>query len=246
MTTSDRPVAVVTGGGSGIGLTTCQRLRRDGFRLAVLDLDGDLASSAAGDGLGLGVDVSRPDEVDEAFAKIEETIGPVEVLINNAGITGSGDATRLHETPVSEWDRVTEVNLRGVYLCSRAALTSMVPRRRGHIITVASVAGKDPFPSRSAYSVTKAAALMLARSIAVDYAADGIRSNAVCPGMTETPMTKWRLDQPELRAQIENRIPMGRVAQTEDIAEVIALLASGAMPYVTGHGLIVDGGWSLS
>ena len=238
-------VAVVTGGGSGIGRATCERLRGEGFRLGVLDLDPGSASEAAGDGLGLGVDVAVAGEVTEAFAAVEDQLGPVEVLVNNAGITGSLEATRLHETPVGEWDRVMGVNVRGAYLCSRAALTSMVPRRSGHIITVASVAGMDPFPGRSAYSVSKAAALLLARSIALDYASDGIRSNAVCPGMAETPMTKWRLDQPDLRAAIEGRIPIGRVAQPEDIAEAITLLASGCLSYMTGHGLVVDGGWSL-
>ncbi len=238
-------VAVVTGGGSGIGRATCERLRSEGFRLGVFDLDAGSASEAAGDGLGLGVDVAVEGEVTAAFSAVEEALGPVDVLVNNAGITGSLEATRLHETPVEQWDRVMDVNIRGVYLCSRVALASMVPRRSGHIITVASVAGMDPFPARSAYSVSKAAALLAARSIALDYAGDGIRSNAVCPGMAETPMTKWRLDQPDLRAAIETSIPVGRVAQPEDIAEAIALLASGRLSYMTGHGLVVDGGWSL-
>ena len=243
---ADRPsVAVVTGGGSGIGRVTCDRLIREGFRLGVLDVDGPSGREAAGDGVGLRVDVADPTAVEEAFATIENELGPVDVLVNNAGITGSAAATRLHETPLDEWDRVMAVNVRGVYLCSQAALRSMVPRRSGHIITVASVAGMVPFPARSAYSVSKAAALLLARSIASDYAADGIRSNAICPGMVETPMTKWRLDQPELRAAIETRIPAGRVAQPEDIADAIALLAAGRMSYMTGHGLVVDGGWTV-
>ena len=238
-------VAVVTGGGSGIGRVTCERLVREGFRLGVLDLDVTGAREAAGGGVGLGVDVSDAAAVAEAFATIEEQLGPVDVLVNNAGITGSAAAARLHETPLDEWEGVMAVNVTGVYLCSRAALRSMVPRRSGHIITVASVAGMVPFPARSVYSVSKAAALLLARSIAADYAADGIRSNAICPGMVETPMTKWRLDQPELRAAVEARIPVGRVAQPEDIADAIALLASGRMSYMTGHGLVVDGGWTI-
>ena len=245
MSSSPGRVAVVTGGGSGIGRATCARLRQEGFRLGVLDLDAGTAAEAAGEGIGLGVDVSDPDAVPAAFATVEEALGPVDVLVNNAGITGSAAATRLHETPLDEWDRVMAVNVRGVYLCSRAALRSMLPRRSGHIITVASVAGMVPFPGRAVYSVSKAAALLLARSIAADYAAEGIRSNAVCPGMVETPMTKWRLDQPDLRAQIETRIPIGRVAQPDDIAEAIALLASGRLSYMTGHGLVVDGGWTV-
>ncbi len=237
-------VAVVTGGGSGIGWATCGRLRSDGFQLGVLDLDGERAAAAAGNGVGVGADVSQPEQVESAFAVIEERLGPVDLLVNNAGITGSASATRLHETPLGEWDRVVAVNVRGLYLCSRQALASMVTRRSGHIITVASVAGIVPFPGRAAYSVSKGAAFLLAKSIAVDYAADGIRSNAVCPGMTETPMTSWRLDQPELRAAVESRIPLGRVAQPHDIANAISALASERMSYVTGHGLVVDGGWT--
>lgn len=191
------------------------------------------------------VDVSDPEQAERAFDHIERELGPVRVLVNNAGITGSAAAARLHETPLEEWERVMEVNVRALYLCSRAALRSMIPRRSGHIITMASVAGISPFPGRAAYSVSKGAALLLAKSIARDYAADGIRSNAVCPGMAETPMTAWRLSQPELRAAVESRIPLGRVAQPEDIADAVALLASDRLSYMTGHALVVDGGWSI-
>ena len=239
-------VAVVTGGGSGIGWATCLRLRQDGFTIGVLDLNGSKAVEAAGEGVGIEADVSDPDQVAAAFETVEARLGPVDLLVNNAGITGSADATRLHETPLEDWDRVMAVNVRALYLCSRQALRLMVPRRSGHIITVASVAGIVPFPGRAAYSVSKGAALLLAKSIATDYATDGIRSNAVCPGMTETPMTAWRLDQPELRAAVESRIPAGRVAQPEDIADAISVLASDRLSYMTGHGMVVDGGWTVS
>ena len=242
--------ALVTGGSRGIGFAISQVLAQDGARVAIVDIDEEGAVVAAarleGDGhAGYICDVGDPGQCRATVAAVTKAQGVVTILINNAGITGSLEATRLHETPVKEWDRVMGVNVRGAYLCSRAALSAMVPRGSGHIITVASVAGMDPFPSRSAYSVSKAAALLLARSIALDYAGDGIRSNAVCPGMAETPMTKWRLDQPDLRAAIEAGIPIGRVAQPEEVAEAITLLASGRLSYMTGHGLVVDGGWSL-
>ena len=166
------------------------------------------------------------------------------MLVNNAGITGSRQAARCHETPVEEWDRVHAVNVRGPFLCSRAVLPSMIARGSGHIITIASVAGLVAFPGRCAYTASKGAALMLTRSIAVDYAAAGIRANAVCPGMVYTPMTSWRLDQPELRAEVEERIPAGRVAAPDEIADAVALLASGRLAYMTGHPLVVDGGMS--
>lgn len=235
----------MTGGGSGIGLATSQRLTEDGFAVVVLDMDGDAAKSAAGsNGLGLSVDVTDPGQVDAAFAEIRSTFGRVDVLVNNAGITGNATATRCHETPIDEWDKVQAVNVRGPYLCSRAALPTMIEQGSGHIITVASVAGMIVFPGRCAYVASKGAALMFAKSLAVDYAKDGIRSNAICPGMVYTPMTAWRLDQEDLRANIDRMIPIGRVAQPEDIADAIALLASGRLGYMTGSALTLDGGWS--
>jgi len=240
-------VAVVTGGASGIGLATCERLAADGFTLAVLDVDPDGARSAAGEhGIGLRVDVSDAAKVDAAIADVARTLDRIDVLVNNAGITGSAAATVCHETPLEEWDRVLAVNTRGPFLCARAVLPVMLAQGAGHVITVASVAGLIAFPGRCAYTASKGAALMLARSIAVDYAQAGIRSNAVCPGFVQTPMTQWRLDVPQLRTAVEQRIPMGRVAQPDEIAEAIALLASGRMSYLTGHALVIDGGWTAS
>jgi NAD(P)-dependent dehydrogenase (short-subunit alcohol dehydrogenase family) len=238
---SDR-VAVVTGGGSGIGLATCARLAEDGFTVAALDLRPSAAADVAA--LTLVCDVTDEADVSAAMTAVTSRFGGIDVLVNNAGITGSSRAARCHETPVEEWDRVLAVNVRGPFLCSRAVLPSMVARGSGHIITIASVAGLVAFPGRCAYTASKGAAIMLTRSIAVDYAAAGVRANAVCPGMVYTPMTSWRLDQPDLRAEVEGRIPAGRVATPDEIAEAVALLASGRLAYMTGHPLVVDGGMS--
>jgi NAD(P)-dependent dehydrogenase (short-subunit alcohol dehydrogenase family) len=235
-------VAVVTGGASGIGLATCGRLRDEGFAVAALDMKPDGAAGTAA--LALRCDVTEPGDVDQAISEAAARLGPIDVLVNNAGITGSQAAARCHETPVAEWDRVQAVNVRGPFLCSRAVLPSMISRGSGHIITIASIAGLVAFPGRCAYTASKGAALMLTRSIAVDYAAAGIRANAVCPGMVYTPMTSWRLDQPDLRAAVEDRIPAGRVAEPEEIADAVALLASGRLGYMTGHPLVLDGGMS--
>jgi NAD(P)-dependent dehydrogenase (short-subunit alcohol dehydrogenase family) len=239
---SAAPVAVVTGGGSGIGLATCTRLARDGLSVAVLDLDPSAAAGIAA--LTAKCDVTSEADVTAAMTEVASRLGQIDVLVNNAGITGSRQAARCHETPAEEWDRVFAVNVRGPFLCARAVLPSMLARGSGHIITIASIAGLVAFPGRCAYTASKGAALMLTRSIAVDYAAAGIRANAVCPGMVYTPMTSWRLDQPELRAEVEARIPVGRVATPEEIADAVALLASGRLGYMTGHPLIVDGGMS--
>jgi NAD(P)-dependent dehydrogenase (short-subunit alcohol dehydrogenase family) len=235
-------VAVVTGGGSGIGLATCERLAKDGFTVAVLDVRPAAAAGPAA--MTLRCDVTDESDVTRCFTTVLGQLGGIDVLVNNAGITGSRQAARCHETPVEEWDKVHAVNVRGPFLCSRAVLPSMIARGSGHIITIASVAGLVAFPGRCAYTASKGAALMLTRSIAVDYAAAGIRANAVCPGMVYTPMTSWRLDQPELRAEVEERIPAGRVAAPEEIADAVALLASGRLGYMTGHPLVVDGGMS--
>ncbi len=239
------PVVVVTGGASGIGRATCEKLLAEGMTLAVLDLDGDAAKLAAGpNGLGVAADVSQESDVERAFREVFDTFGRVDVLVNNAGISGGPDVTLLHTTSVEDFDRVHGVNNRGVFLCSKAVIPAMIAQGSGHIITVASVASQIVFPGRAAYNASKGAALMLAKSMAVDYAAHGIRSNAVCPGFVETPLTQWRLDIPELRKEVEARIPLDRVAQPDDIADAIAVLASGRMSYMTGHALIVDGGWT--
>jgi len=236
------PVAVVTGGGSGIGLATCVRLAKDGFTVAALDLQPSAAAGIVS--LTVMCDVTDEADVSAAMGTVTDRFGGIDVLVNNAGITGSRSAARCHETPVEEWDKVHAVNVRGPFLCSRAVLPSMIARGSGHIITIASVAGLIAFPGRCAYTASKGAELMLTRSIAVDYAAAGIRANAVCPGMVYTPMTSWRLDQPELRAEVEDRIPVGRVATPDEIADAVALLASGRLGYLTGHPPVIDGGMS--
>ncbi len=237
--TAGRRCVVVTGGASGIGQATVTRLVADGFRVAVLDL-GDAVGSGAE--LTLRADVTDPAEVESAIERVLAAFGRIDVLVNNAGITGSAQATVCHETPVQDWDRVLSVNVRGPFLCSRAVLPTMLSQGSGHIITVASVAGLVAFPGRCAYTTSKGAAVLFTKSLAVDYASKGIRANAVCPGFVQTPMTQWRLDVPELRAQVESTIPMGRVAQPEEIAEAIAMLASDTLVYLTGHALVVDGG----
>ncbi len=245
MTTSPPRTAIVTGGASGIGRATCTRLLADGFRLAVADLDAAGAAGVAGpDGVARAVDVVDEAAVSGFVAEVAAAFGRIDVLVNNAGVAGTPEATVLHTTPVADWDRVLAVNVRGPFLFSRSVLPVMIDQGGGHIITIASVAGQVAFPGRSAYTTSKGAALMMARSIAVDYAFYGIRSNAVCPGMALTGMTKWRLDVPELREAVESRIPVGRVADADDVADLVALLASDRLNYMTGSALVIDGGYT--
>lgn len=238
---SDR-VAVVTGAAGGIGSATVRRLREEGMIVVATDLDAasvrDLSEHCD------SLDVTDPDDVARVMDAVLAGFGRVDVLVNNAGITGSQQATTAGETPIEEFDRVMAVNVRGPFLCTRALLPAMIEAGGGQVITIASVAGLVAFPGRCAYTTSKGAALMFARSLAVDYGHLGIRSNAICPGMVETPMTQWRLDQPDLRARIESQVPIGRVAQPDEIADAVAILASGRLAYANGSAIVIDGGWS--
>ena len=235
-------VAIVTGAASGIGRASSRRLQEDGMTVIALDLDAAAAAEVSPNALAM--DVSDAAQVSEVMSGVLLRWPRIDVLVNNAGITGSAEATTAHETTVEEFDRVMGVNVRGPFLCSRAVLPSMIEAGRGHIITIASAAGIVAFPGRCAYTTSKGAALQLARSMAVDYGPLGIRSNAICPGMVETPMTQWRLDQPDLRDRTESQIPMGRVATPEEIADVVSVLASGRLGYANGAALVIDGGWT--
>jgi NAD(P)-dependent dehydrogenase (short-subunit alcohol dehydrogenase family) len=239
----DTRVAVVTGGASGIGRASCARLAEEGYTLAVLDLDADAAKSAAGpEGLGLVADVADAHAVQRAVGRVTAEFGRIDLLFNNAGITGTQAAGRCHDTPIGEWDRVLGVNLRGPFLMTRAVLPVLLDQGGGHVINLVSIAGMVATRGRCAYTASKGGALMFTKSVAADYAADGVRCNAVCPGWVHTPMTAWRLDDPELGPRATAPIPIGRVAQPAEIAEAVAMLASEKLAYVTGLALVIDGG----
>ncbi len=243
---------LVTGAASGIGRAITNRFLAEGHLVAAVDLD--LAAleatrrefwADAGERLALvRADVSSAADAPAAVAQTLSRFGRIDVLVNNAGIVGGPQALKLHETSVEDFDRVWGVNGRGMFLMCRAALPAMLEQGAGVIVNIASVAGLVAFPGRAAYTISKGAALMLTRSVAVDYAAAGIRCNAVCPGMIDTPMTHWRLEQPELRAQVVARIPQGDVGGVDDVASAVWFLASADAKYMNGSALVVDGGYS--
>lgn len=242
----------VTGAASGIGRAIAGRFLKAGDRVAALDLDPHALEATrrvdwneAGDRVALvSGDVASPADTAAAVAQTEARLGRIDVLVNNAGITGGPNALRLHETSVEDFDRVMAINVRGMFLMCRAILPSMLEAGAGVIVNIASVAGLVAFPGRAAYTVSKGAAVSLTRSIAVDYAVAGIRANAVCPGMIDTPMTHWRLEQPDLRAQVVARIPQGDVGSVDDVASAVWFLASPEAKYLNGSTLVVDGGYS--
>jgi NAD(P)-dependent dehydrogenase (short-subunit alcohol dehydrogenase family) len=245
----DGETALVTGAASGLGREIAVQLAAAGARLCLVDLDGAGAEKALADigvpGQAYACDVSDPGAVEELLAVVAADFGPVDILVNNAGIPGVGGPKPMHETTVDEWQRVMAVNATGPFLFLRGLIPSMLERRHGVIVNIVSIGGFRAGPQRAPYIASKAALLNLTRQIAAEYAASGIRGNAVCPGWIDTPMTHWRLEQPELRAQAERHIPAGRVAEVGDIAGTVVFLASKAARYMNGSALVVDGGMTV-
>ena len=245
-------IALVTGAGSGIGRGIARRFAAEGVSLVLSDIaEAGLQETAALIEEAGGRSVSVVGDVAvraDAERMVEATVthwGRLDIVVNNAGITGSRQATLAHLTPDEEWERVMAVNVSGVFRVASAAIRQMLAQGSGTIINIASAAGFVPFPARAAYNASKGAVISFTRALALDYAPNHIRVNAICPGMVETAMTRWRLDVPELRQQVLDMTPWGRIGQTEDIAASAVYLASDEADFVTGHMLVIDGGWTI-
>ncbi len=238
---------LVTGAGSGIGLALASQFLTLGDRVAAVDLDrGGIArlKSETPDALvALSADVGEAGEAEACVREATARLGPIDVLVNNAGTSGGPRATTLHETPVVDFDRVMATNIRGPFLLCRLVLPAMIECGKGVIVNIASVAGIAAFPGRSAYSASKGALIQLTRSIAVDYARHGVRAVALCPGMIATPFTQWRLDDPKLRAEVVARIPQGEVGSIALVVAAVTFLASDEASYFNGASLPMDGGY---
>ena len=244
MSRFDGRAMVVTGGGSGIGRATAFRLAEDGTRVATWDLDLDAASATAEatGGIAVRCNVNDPQAVVEAAERTATQLGDVSGLVNTAGIfivEGS-----VESCSVEDWDRVLGVNLRGVFLVSKHLLPA-IRRTKGSIVNVASLYGFRGYHDEVAYDASKGAIVNLTRQMALQYAPEGIRVNAVAPGEILTPLTKaqFQPDVPEDEqiASIAARVPMGRMGAPEEIAAVISFLMSDDASYVSGAILPVDG-----
>ena len=240
-------LAVVTGAAQGLGLRTCALLARRGFRLLLLDQRDPQAAVAGLRAAGAAADGLCGDVVSEAFAEaaaawVSANGGAAEVLVNNAGISLIRPAEL---TSAADWRRVLDVNLLGPFLLSKALGAQMLARRRGSIVNVASVAGLAGIGHRSAYNASKHGLIGLTRTLAAEWGARGVRVNAVCPGWIKTEMDAQDQGSGAYSdADIVNRVPMGRFARPEDVAEAIAFLADEERSgFVNGISLPVDGGW---
>jgi 3-oxoacyl-[acyl-carrier protein] reductase len=234
--------ALITGGASGVGLGVARLLRATGADVAVLDVDDGRVTAAAreiGEGvLGLRADVRRSADVDAAVAETLERFGRLDVLVNAAGIAGG--SLRTLDVDDDEWNLVMDVNATGTFYCMRAALRPMLDAGYGRIVNVASVAGKEGNPMAAAYSASKAAVIGMTKSVGKDVAGSGVLVNCVTPAPIDTPLLAG-LSEEHLQYML-SRVPLGRLATTDEAANLIAFLASEAMSFSTGAAFDLSGG----
>jgi NAD(P)-dependent dehydrogenase (short-subunit alcohol dehydrogenase family) len=239
--------ALVTGGGSGLGRAICRGFAEAGARVAVADLSLDTAQETVEpliqqgcEAFGEQLDVTNKDQVECAVAKVLETWGAVDVLVNCAGRAIRGTALDYKE---EDWNTVIGVNLKGTFFCCQAAGRSMAARRSGKIINIASIGGFIAYPGSIAYLASKGGVVQLTRGFAVELAPYNVQVNAIAPSLFDTPMVAGTRSDPESQKYFMDRTPAGRMGQPEEIVGAALFLASGCSNMVTGHTLPVDGGF---
>ena len=245
----DGKVALVTGAGGGIGLATAEAFAKAGAAVVMVDRDATLIEGVAKrlveaghEATGVACDVSDADQVGAMAERIVGTYGRLDAAFNNAGV--NCDAAPVHETGDDVFERIIGVNLRGVWNCMKAELRQMVAQGSGAIVNCSSIGGLKGSAGRSAYSASKHAVIGLTRSAALDYAASGIRINAVCPGLVKTPMAVQVTNNydPAIMQRMVASEPIGRFGEAEEIAAAVVWLCGPDASFMVGHAMVVDGG----
>ena len=240
-------VALVTGGSSGIGRSAALAFAKEGAKVVVADVlvaEGEetvqMIKQTGGQAIFVKTDVTRPDEVEKLIQKTVEAYGRLDCAFNNAGI--SGDVTPLTECTEENWDRVVNLDLKGVWLCMKYEIPQMTKQGGGAIVNTASIAGLTG-QGNIAYTASKHGVVGMTRTAALEFAQSGIRVNCVCPAAIYTPMVQKLIDTgPQMEQFLKDMQPMGRIGQPEEVAQAVIWLCSDAASFVTGHPLSVDGG----
>lgn len=238
--------AVITGGASGIGLATAKRLAHEGAKVVIADICSDEAGNAAAESVGgifVRTDVTNEADVINMFKATKDAYGSVDIAFNNAGISPADDASIL-DTGIDAWRKVQEVNLTSVYYCCKHVIPYMQEQGRGSIINTASfVAVMGAATSQISYSASKGGVLSMSRELGVEFARQGIRVNALCPGPVNTPLLKELFAKdPERAARRLIHVPLGRFAEPDELAAAVAFLASDDSSFITANQFLVDGG----
>jgi meso-butanediol dehydrogenase/(S,S)-butanediol dehydrogenase/diacetyl reductase len=237
--------AIITGGGSGIGLACAQLFAQEGARVAIFGRRQDRLDQAQkeiGDSvLAVQGDITKSDDTARLVETAMKQLGKVDILINNAG---TFTPSPLHETDDDVWDQTFNINMRGVFQLTRKILPQMIKQGSGSIIHISSILGMIAVPGTSAYNASKGALNQFSKSIAVEYGGQGIRSNAVCPGMIETEMTEELRSDKALMQEFLKGYPLGRFGKSEEVAQACLFLASDESSFITGATLPIDGGYT--
>lgn len=241
-------VAVITGGGQGIGRTIALTFAREGADVVIYDVNLDPARKVADEIVSLGrralaieCDVSKSKQVSQATRQVLDKFKRIDILVNNAGVAVT-EPVSAEDIPEASWDRMIDINLKGQFLCSQTIGRHMIEQRRGKIINMASSFAHTPFRHSAAYAASKGGVLSLTRALAVDWGPFNINVNAISPGRTETEMTRDDKQAPELAKARAAKIPLKRINQTQDIASAALFLASSESDNITGQTIVVDGG----
>jgi len=237
--------AIITGGGTGIGLACARLFTQEGARVAIFGRRQDRLDQAKkeiGDAvLAVQGDITLTQDTERLVATTVAELGTVDILINNAGIFGGGP---VHETEDAAWEQVFNINMTGVFQLTRRVLPQMIEQGSGSIIHISSILGMIAVPQAAAYNASKGAVNQFSKSIAVEYGGQGIRSNAVCPGMIETEMTEELRKDAALMAEWKKGYPLGRFGKPEEVAQACLFLASDESAFITGAILPIDGGYT--
>ncbi len=241
--------AIITGAGTGIGRGIALEFAKQGARVVVVGRRMEPLKRVVEDieklnaqALAVSCDVSDMTEVQSLMAKVMQAFGTIDILVNNAGVYIPHDALAMTE---EEWNTVMSIDLKGVWLCSKAVIPQMLTQGKGKIINVSSIAGIIGFEQSAAYCAAKGAVINLTREMALDYAPKGIMINGIAPGVIESDMTKPMLDDAKLKQSFIEKTPVGRVGVPSDIGHCAVYLASDESSFVVGQTLVVDGGWTI-